>query len=527
MKKTNKIGKKTLICFLATWIAIGGGVGYGITKHQQNKINKNVESTIIFNFNNQKIDATNRLLEINNFILSHLAQQENVNSKEVSAGTKEMQAQWAEVAFMTAALTGSYQFDNMDLSVPKEGYILNPVVGTDDWLAPDLVNFQQIYNYMVIIKLFTETSGNTTQFTPLWLYVTNLAVTDIEAAQAGQFIVMNHINTIFELYDYRSNGPTEQQQVDDFLTILSNSLTYRLDITTFIYIYSYLWQSSNQKHFDYIITQVLYNQLPTLVFKQNIKYTIHPGLNLDNFGDKSTDDPAVLWNELEANPAISTNDIAKLWNDSASPVGYTGLWTRNNSSQLAFGNEFWNANNSFDYRPLTVDETPISEPINSFANAHTNPKQAFVYADSDGKVLQTESTSTTNPDGTTSSTSTSVIYAYTTIAPFVFASDYNSNGIVINYEASMYAIDNGDETVSPANKSDTGAINIFEYLTGATEGDREYKISQLYVFYTLYKNDSNITNNAFRYWNDQGFYITLTGSYESDYSALIPILLQG
>ncbi len=508
-----------------------------------------------------------------------------------TSARKESQAEWAQIAFMTAALSGTYGYEGDNYAGNTDIIYDDSILFSDDqdWNQTDIVKFvsldpesineettpeqqkfAKLYNYSAGIKFYTETIGNIAGPTDIYIYIKTLTDSE-DSSQMDQ--VQKDMTTYQENHDYVPikgfndlkkiandpiNGVENRELIKKDFSIIINTKDYRMEITSFLYTYAYLWQDSNSTVYDYKLTEELVALRPSFVWQQDVESgSTETAINPNKFNTavdgQLGDNPETIpttnnakWNNWENNPdngydgeepglkgdwVITYNDYTKLPGEDAL-VGYRGIQTQNNSA-LSVDNQFWNYKNEFTYEN---DITTINTDSQLLAASKTGDAMLYEqFNESDGSYLISGGED-----------SGSYTLAHSIITPYVFSTNYNEEtGLANKWEYSLYGdIINDSNVVTQINDEEKESIetSIFSNYTpliiGSTlaeelSNEKKYTLTALYIIYSIYNAESSaestsnpLLNNAYKYWNDQGFYIELTGKYYEDYSNLIPKLIQ-
>ncbi|NOQ50394.1 MAG: hypothetical protein GQ557_01850 [Mycoplasmataceae bacterium] len=461
---------------------------------------------------------------------------------------KQKQANWGQIAFMTAALSGTYGFDgdNSEVGTPDvyEQTLLDPNGG--DWISNDLTNrygeieYNNLYGISSFIKFYSETAGNPIEKVRFTEYVDQLIITEGSSQglnQVSKDLNMNDIQDFNDLSTVVSNDFWTNAIVQEDWGYIINTETYRMDVTKFLYTFTYLWQYSTSSAYDYNITESIVGLRPQFVWVQDFDFDSIGHVNgtpneyvEDMVGDSGTSTTSGNnWNDWSTDPQLAEDEISydnytKLDPSDASPVGYIGIQNRGSANVVGVGDDFWSLENGYDF---SDDQTRINQN-SMLVNAENG--DGTIYDDGSNYVFEE------GENGIEKS------IAHTGIIPFVFPTNYDdTTGIADKWEYSIYGdvntntdvvtqIDGENIDLTTHDSIFDAYANLFPTLINLNEGGEAlaYSVSELYIMYSIYDSTggSLIINNSYNYWNHKGFYIELEGSYYDDYHLLLPALIQ-
>lgn len=500
MKKINI--RKTAVLALSSTLLLGVGLGVGLGIKTIN------ESGIYFN-----IGSTKQKININDIRNESFGDIEGYNS-QLSTDSK-----WMTVAFMNSVMTGNIDGEKDENGNWGEGSAFNPGE-KDDWIVPDIEKFNVLYDLMIEVKLFTETTGQSGGSRSFREYLVELRSGDASLLEVTQPFIDNNIKTFWEAKESKY-----AEEYAALVEVLGEKIDFKLEITDFLYNYSWLWQESGSQSFDYHLTNYLYSNKPILLWEMDIIDSSPTGISnsfrneVDSWGGTVDND---TWNEyIETND--SSNDHRLTKGDKyasfteGGALGFSGIQYKNNAEDInsIVDDEFWDYSNIFGH---LINENGEAEDAivggEHFDNIedgeislyHNKKGENIIEDGSEGKLI-----------------------GYSMLYPFAFATEYNGE-TAANWEYSINGyktLDNDGKTIIKQEGEVGEEINYFEVISGANNGTGDYNRAQLMILYSLFKESKDeIINSTYRYWNNQGFSIELKGTYENDYGSLIDERLQ-
>ncbi len=456
--------------------------------------------------------------------------------------SNEQKAKMLETQFYSAALFGTIDKDDVETSVASK-FILQD---GNDWNIPYVstngtTNSDLRTNFLKIKFL------NDTQESSVLVYLNELyssaegeskikilqAMIQLETDAEAAGIIVPEVTGL----DLVSNSAFDSSKAMIF-DALNNDDSYLKEALKDIMTYTYLWQEPSQSAYDYIFTRELVYSSPSLVSSMVID-----GEAIDNSTDVAVTDPydaftnadrsskatAADWNDtydtFNTNDILVDNSTADDYITTTAGEGLKGFQgvqfgtsagTNIKSDYLNWSNT-WLYNEAETGGTFTYNGDYTNEDIVQNANYYIASSNG---ADGEGAVIFDTDIDETDPiPGAEEGNRT--IYAYSQLYPFTFREQKTLvDGIYTlgSEEFSLFA--NGDSTGYTQVEDSTTADNyIFDVWFG--EGADSLN-GEIYVAEALMNHDSSLTTKALNYWNDQGFYVELSGSYETDLLQYLP-----
>lgn len=322
---------------------------------------------------------------------------------------------------------------------------------------------------------------------------------------------------------------------DLIFELLSTDSSYIRDVEKDILVYTYLWQEPAQKSYDYILTRELVYSSPSIVYSMKLD---------GEEADLNTISYPAIANATEATAQID----ADTWNGYISDFkgevlvddtidqdvlvdggmqGYQGI-KFGTSAGTNVSSDWVNWDNTWipdDEAVLNTASTETGayshEDVLNSANLYiADPENG---SDGEGAAIFDTSSDSTDPEfGNRVGERT--VYAYSQLYPYMFREVENEGlnltpeEILGNEQFSLFAHNEAGVYSPVASDADLSTETyIFDEWFGA-----EATYGEIYVSEAIVGNNSSLVNNALRYWNNKGFYIELSGTYEDDLASYLP-----
>lgn len=479
-----------------------------------------------------------------NRITIHLGDQEF--KQKIDLGTDstsdEDKAKMLEQQFYSAALYGTFKGINADAE--SSSFILDTEnEGSLDWNLPYIVTdtekSKELQNLFVEVKFLSETEQSS-----VFTFLNGmLGTTDNEVE------LLSTISQLIE--DSKTAGmpfpsvtgldvisKDEFNETESMIyDLLSNDLSYTKSIQKDILVYTYLWQNAPQNAYDNIFTRELVYSSPSMVYKMTLDgeaadadSTIYSEIKdaTEHGVDKATWNN---WVDTSATEGVLVDDTIVddylTVGGTESMFGYQGI-KFGTSAGTSIASDWTKWENTW-----VPDDTVAKGEASTSSGEYTHQnilEQSNLYlaseqgADGEGAAIFDTSSDSTNPEFGSRDGERSV-YAYTQLYPFLFrnvedSSSTDEEDVFGNEYFSLFA--NGDETAgyTPAEDEDSATSYLFNEWFG--DDEKTSAQGEIYVSEAIVKNNSLLTSKALRYWNNQGFWIELTGSYEDDLASYLP-----
>ncbi len=399
-------------------------------------------------------------------------------------------------------------------------------------------------NNFVQMKLFNETLH-----TPVYRYLVDMnsdnpeiidLIHDIETGVYTGDVAGRKQFTEWEYTDIQGTP-----LYDDLVLVLGEDVPYQESVLQEMFVYSYLWQDSKNKKYDYNFTEALVESKASLVSQMKID-SDNAGADLTAFHntDDSGDEAEITidnlnvnaedWNEaFDANTdALVETDIDDQLILGTDPKdegfkGFQGIQfgTTENTS---FKEDFYNTSKTWD---LSSDWTTATTTSGAFTNEDILTNANYYVADpyndgapGNGPVISDEDTSGTLGDPT----STVSVASYSQLYPYMFA-DIKGTGddaYLTNPTFSLYAteevIDAGTDDEKTVYEKATADDDSARYIFNRWFGDDLEVFGEIYVAEALITHESLMKSEALDFWNNEGYYIELSGEASTDYTSLLP-----
>lgn len=456
---------------------------------------------------------------------------------ESSSSTK---AEVLETEFYSLALFGTTDYSNFN----NIGYYGGLLIDQDDdinspyrikELLPD--NFDSLSeeekekaeqsvakNYksaFIEIKLFKETFDKS-----VFSYLRDIdsdnpeitkILVEMEETPESEFNGVNYLDAKYN--DVKTNEDIYSQIVD----VLTTDVPYQKETFKEMYIYSYLWQDSNSRMYDYNFTEALVDARPSIVSSMTFDFQIANDAGLPSKYEDGSDivmnasDWNTLLNELDTANALSADtEIDNGIDPERTFNGFSGIQfgtTDNSAIETDFydSSRTWNLGTDVANSSKTTTGEFSNEDILTTANLYLATQN---YAEGKGALI--------NDGGIESTygvlTGDVSMVAYNQLYPYEFAT-YVSEGsdeYLTNPKFSLFAnVDGTTFTEATIDEND-------EYIFDRWFGEDFSNIGEIYISEEIIGHDSTLNTKALNYWNDKGYYIELSGSASDDYLSLLP-----
>ena len=386
----------------------------------------------------------------------------------------------------------------------------------------DLKTAAQTYkNNFIQMKLFNETLQ-----TPIYKYLVDMnsdnpdIITIINGMEQGKYSNNNNnegIDGLFTNWEYTDINETKLY--DDLVFALKKDIPYQSEVLKEMFVYSYLWQNSKDKKYDYNFTKALVESKASLV--SQMKINSNKNADLESLQDIQIHSPkvsAVDWNkefEKNKNALVETDLDNQLGLDGFK--GFEGIkfGTTENTS---FKKDFYDSSKTWD---LSSDWNS-STTINGYYSNNDIFKNANYYVASEadggapgkGAVISDEDTSSTLGDPTSIVT----VVSYSQLYPYMFSEIAGEGDDVYLTKPSFSLYASFDE--NKFFKAKQGDQNT-EYIFKRWFGDNHI-FGEIYVAEAIMTYNSLMKSDALEFWNNEGYYIELSGEASTDYTSLLP-----
>lgn len=430
---------------------------------------------------------------------------------------------------------------------------------------------KNILDIFVRMKFFNETQNSS-----VTVYLNDLVATSTNPK--GLLAIINDI----EQYAIdNSIPPTEITGTDiinysnelfnkELFEALISDYSYYVDVLTDIYTYIYLWQTPIEyATYDYNLTKELAYSKPSITWSMKYKggkfersyEDVYPGyMNFfeemstveyisiyedDSYENYNTNESS-YWNEIyftlyEGDYLIDRstyNDSLDIYGNKYK--GYQGI-TFGTSAGSGIDETWTNSENIWDYQEFNEIENDI--PIQTITSKGVNHSDIMnntnIYVPNyseTGAIITDEIPDNSDPLFPTKDNNRS-IYLYNQMTPYIFKKPYediNGDSQFENATFSLFSIKDGD-TYTPYDGNpfdETTEIKytyIFDEWFSSSDSNlttkEEEKLSlngEIYLIEALIQHNSNLEEQSINYWQDKGFYIELSGSYEDELIGFIP-----
>ncbi len=448
----------------------------------------------------------------------------------------EEKAKLLERQFYSASLFGSFEGAVEDGS---DSAIYNATGA--DWNLPYIVtnaivtSNANLQDNFVIVKFLSDTedssvytflSGMVSTSDEPMLVIEAIAQLKTDAEAAGvPFPSVTGLDII--------NNDSFTTTRDLIYNLLTTDMSYIKEVQKDILVYTYLWQDSPQSAYDYILTRELVYSTPSMVYSFKID-----GENFENSGSSllgviDSDDlvdhtvDATTWNTwistLKGEEDVLIDDTIDedYILDAGNMQGYQGIkFGTSAGSMIASDWTRWD-NTWVADETVAAGETVTN--VGEYTHSDILSTANLYLADSangaDGKGATIYDTSTDSSDPIFGNAAGErYVYAYNQLYPYMFreVEVEGVNAELGNEQFSLFANTTDSISYTPGT-TDEHTTYIFDewFSTDAVKGE-------IYIAEAIVKNNSSLTSKALRYWNNQGFYIELSGSYEDDLASFLP-----
>ncbi len=477
-----------------------------------------------------------------NYIKVHLGNE--VYDAQIDLGTDstsdEEKARLLENQFYSAALYGSYAGAFAEADADLAGsYIFNTTDEDLKWNLPFIVSDSasavELQNSFIKVKFLSDTEDSS-----VWTFLSSMKDTtdNKELLLQATAALMADAETVGIPYPAVTgldvvNNDAFSTSRDLIYELLVTDTTYVKEVQKDMMVFAYLWQDSPQSAYDYIFTRELVYSSPSIVYSMTIdgeKADTDGGATYAALASQETNAvTASQWNgyitEFKTNDILVDDSIDGNYLGSVSNMqGYDGIkfgtsagstvasdWTEWDNTWVPSEGEI----NTSETEQGDYSHTDVLSTANFYLADSENG------ADGEGAVIFDTSSSSTDPEfGNRVGERT--IYAYSQLYPYVFrevekpgASDEEdvfgneSFALFANEAAGVYSpIEEGTEA---------SATYIFDEWFGELSVEGE-----IYVAESLISYNTSLTSKALKFWNEKGFYIELSGSYEDDLASYLP-----
>ncbi len=452
----------------------------------------------------------------------------------------ETKASMLEAQFYNAALKGHYNnSQDLDEDVPTGSSIYGKE--TNDWALPYIsttVDFGTMQDDFVAVKFLAETEDSS-----VYAFLTDLATTtenQLEAYAAIQTLISEaavakvsypEVTGLDVLNDAAYEGTKTA-----IYNLIKDDTSYISGVQKDILVYTYLWQEPSQSAYDTIFTRELVYSQPSITYSMTLDGETVDGLDASPaYDDLSGRDEsniaidAATWNgyldSFKTDEVLVDDSIV----DNSLPGddkfgGYDGI-TFGTSAGSNVSSNWTDWSNTY----VADDEAEESESLTNVGDYTNNDvlTTANLYlsdtqngSDGEGAVIFNTSSDSTDPEFGHREGERNA-YAYSQLYPFMFREVVNPEGSGEEKLGSetfkLFANGTAEAGYTPAEDMSTAENYIFDIWFGDESVLGEIYIAEQLVGYT-----SSLTSKALRYWNNQGYYIELSGEYEQDLASFLP-----
>ena len=502
----------------------------------------------------------------------------------IEGGTLESEANQILNAFYSVALFGTTNLKDKNYLVddPNSVDFILSGNGEDEWNSPFgvyysdysvdngfIVTDDSIFNLLesfTKMKYFTDTEDTSvlsylldmSSTSPILNILINWIIELGGEDANGNYKFYNpyDVNGI-ELYNSRPNEDiTGVDITTTIIETLSYQDSYQQDVFEDMMIYSYLWQDSASSAYDYNLTKEIAESRPSITSSFSINgdkasesdvfdelkdeddnsKTITSNdwnyiINEFNKIDGALTDSSVIDNQIQIeDPTNSSED-----EDNYGFMGFDGI-TFGTSAGESINSNWTDASLVWDWEePYTSEE--ISEALTGHSNSYdyrnvVYDSHYYISDDTNGEGALISSEDNENSGYYPGNSGTYTVYAYTQLQTYLFKQPKDfQDSIPTDYDPATFSLfANYDDSVDFIERTYSEG-NVSDFIKDKGEGT-EYIINQWFpndtldgeVFLTeaLINQNSNLKIKAANYWNDKGFWIDLSGSYEDDYINYIP-----
>lgn len=460
----------------------------------------------------------------------------------------ETKASMLEAQFYSAALVGSLNnsesVDNVrdDLSIYNSG-------SETDWALPYIVtsgstDIDSLQQTFVNVKFLTDTESSS-----VYTYLVDLASTadDKVAVYKAIKTLMKEAETNKTPYPEVTGLDVVGEDYSETWTAIQSFLkedsSYIGSVQKDILVYTYLWQTPSQSAYDTIFTRELVYSQPSIVYSmtidgEKVDSAVEAGgaagtdyTALSTATDVAID--AVTWNgymdDFKNEEGVLTDESIT---ENTLPLdgsfqGYDGIkfgtsaGSNVSSDWTDWENTYISQDDVTEGSALTKNGAYSNEDILNNANLYLADNKNG--SDGEGAVIFNTTTDSTDPEFGHREGERNV-YAYSQLYPFVFRNVENADAtdessILGSETFSLFA--DGDATAgyTPAEDIDEDTKYIFDIWFNDKD---KALVGEIYIAEQLVSYTTSLTSKALRYWNNQGYYIDLSGEYEDSLASYLP-----
>ena len=326
---------------------------------------------------------------------------------------------------------------------------------------------------------------------------------------------------------------------DKVIPELEKDADYNNSVLKEMYIYSYLWQNSSSKSYDYNLTKELVRSKPSIVSSMEIDTEKAKG-NLAFESLKNHSSPTykkVDWNKNFDDLETSLIDVSI--KDEQIKVGaveglkgFGGI--KMGSSVSDVGADWTNISNTWDTKEANSEGKSITKnALYNNKNILFGTDQNIYLADPNNKsgangrgaLIVDVSSDVGDNTGWDKLTGNANIYSYSQLWPYAFAEQIDKSGSMSYTTYSLFAnIDSTNDTLTKGKLDDTTSEYIFDRWFDNTNSTNKEQaaLGEIAITQAIISNNSSIEAKALTFWKDKGFYIELSGKFATNYASLIP-----
>lgn len=459
--------------------------------------------------------------------------------------SNETRAKIIETEFYSLALFGTSDYQTLNRAGEYGGLLFSTEDDENSYNIPEsfiqtegegkdkAVNYKKNF---IISKLFKETydssvfkyletfSDENDDITPLLEQILELTSEGVPVAEGATASIPIQFTYNELVAAATAQGKTDL--LDAIVEALTTDLDYQSEVFEEMYTYTYLWQDSTSRMYDYNFTQALVKARPSIVAEANIDIdkaglgnTVIAGLQDKVEGDTVTSSE---WDDLLAEDFVKDTDKT----NSIVPESFNGFkgiqfGTTDNTS---IKEDFYDAAKTWDVKTLNTEADKSITTTGDYSNEDVLKTANYYIADKsegvngDGAIVQSEDQ---NSFGILSGDAT--VTAFSQLYPFMFATieGTGANEVVTSPYFSLYANEStgegGATTFTRAEKGE-GTTYIFDrWFTEAYSA-----LGEIYVSEELIGYDSGLKTTGLDYWNDEGYYIELSGTSADNFLSYLP-----
>ncbi len=539
MAKKNKENKKRillpsilLLIALGSFMGIGAWIG-SATKDDPDYIYLNINGKRyggdIFIGNDSVSDEAKSLMIENQFLSLSLFGESNFN------------------VVLENGVSSSDEFDFLLENNPENNDWNSPFLiydSTDDASVTKLIangfagakfftdtKNQSVYNYLYTTS---ETSDNSIELIKLANEIeTKSNTAGINYEEVDGLELIN--NTIF----------SDSNLYERIIIELSKDTSYQNKVLNDIYVYTYLWQDTIQKDYDFNLTRELVSSQASFVSAINFdldKALLDTGSTTTINEIKAITDHKngkinpTTWNNWMSTFLSSDSLVDDTTYDdfitTTSGTGYRGLKGivfdkgagGNIESDWTDTNLTWKYE-KYDSLGDPIDGSLTTQSENNYSNTDILSNGNLYLSDEvngasgEGALISDGDEHNETGDWETN-IGTASVYVYSQLTPYIFKTvNLVNEGVSIEFNNPTFSLfAKGDNTTG----WQSGSMEDHdEYIFERWFGNSLWKEGEIYVVEALINHNTNLKDKAIKKWNEEGFNIELSGKYEKSFGNYI------